>query len=257
MLLIGSSAIKFWFSDFPRDPKDTDYVIDSLLKLAYRPKDSTIEYHINPVLFDKFDCTDKITILSPDKLLTLKISHLFWDIFWNKHMFDVQFLLKKGACIDMKLFHELYSYWEKYHGANKRSDLKMTADGFFNNAMKKYDHDILHELLVPSPTYFKVLKDGSEVEPDEQKFQALSHQEKLDLVREEVYVMAYERLGGRDYREAYAWMLKKFIIAHAPMWEALWIINNYVELHKPHINYKTLLDDKIEQTARGKKVISY
>lgn len=27
MLLIGSKAIKHWYSDFPREPKDTDYII--------------------------------------------------------------------------------------------------------------------------------------------------------------------------------------------------------------------------------------
>ena len=28
MILIGSKAIKYWFPDFPRDPKDTDYIVD-------------------------------------------------------------------------------------------------------------------------------------------------------------------------------------------------------------------------------------
>lgn len=28
-MLIGSAAIKFWFSDFPREPKDIDFIKDS------------------------------------------------------------------------------------------------------------------------------------------------------------------------------------------------------------------------------------
>lgn len=263
MLLIGSRAIKHWFPDFPRDPKDWDYVVANSTDQYYAIADDSffendskyrVEYHVNPILFNLYQPGPfHEEIASANDLLTLKVSHLFWDIFWSKHMFDVQFLLKKGCKIDYDLFYKLYAYWQEYHGKNKRSDLKMSADDFFNNAMQKYDHDELHSLLVDHPAYFKVLKDGSEVEPDEHKFNCLSPQEKLDLVREEVYVMAYERLGGRDYREAYSWMLKKFIISHAPIWEALWIIHHYIELVKPHINYKTFLDEKIKQTGKGLK----
>lgn len=106
--------------------------------------------HINPV-FENYP----YDIITANDLYTLKISHIFWNIKWEKNMFD------------------------KYHN--------------------------------------------------------LSYEDKLNLVREEVYVMAYERLNNRDYRTAYAWMLKKFIMNHAPMFEALFIIENYRTLHIPLI----------------------
>lgn len=226
MILIGSQAIKHWFPDFPRNPKDTDYIGEG------QSISGVVEYHRNPVFVNY-----PHSIMLPSDLLTLKASHLFYDINWEKHMFDVQFLLKKGLNIDVNLFHTLLSFWREYHGPRKESDLTLSAAEFFDNALKEYDHDYLHTLLKPIPTYTLVLKDGSEVEPDYNKFMDLTHEQKIDLVREEVYVMAFERNGGRDYRAAYSWMLKKFIIHHAPVWEALFIIENYIELHKPTFNY--------------------
>lgn len=238
MILIGSKAIKHWFNDFPREPKDTDYIV------TWKPlnKEPGLEYHFNEIL-DRYPAP----VLSANDLYTLKISHLFWDIKWEKHMFDVQFLRKKGCKLDYDLFKKLFNYWCDVHGTPKRSNLDVTAEDFFNNALKKYDHDYLHTLINPAPTYKKVLKDGEEVAVDEQKYHALSHEEKLELVREEIYVMAYERLAGRTYRAAYSWMLKKFIIHHAPMFEALFIIENFIELHRPIINYKQKLDYELSR----------
>jgi hypothetical protein len=68
----------------------------------------------------------------------------------------------------------------------------------------------------------------------------------MNLVREEVMVMAYERLSGRDYRVAYSWMLRKFLRSHAPMWEALFIVDNFPALLKIPFNYKKVLDDELQ-----------
>lgn len=239
-ILIGSGAIAYHFKDFRRVPKDLDY-IGSGQNVARQ-----IEYLPNPV-FENYEHD----VMLPDDLYTLKISHLFWDINWSKHMYDVQFLRSKGCKLKHDLFDKLYAYWNEYHGSVKRSNLNMKAEDFFDNAMTVYDHDALHFLLNPNPTYKKVLKNDAEVDVDEQKFLNLSHQEKLDLVYEEVYVMAYERLHNRSYREAYHWMLKKFIMFHAPIWEALFIIEHYVELHKPKINYVELLNNKLKDNTYG------
>lgn len=252
MIYIGSYALKKMYPDFPRTPEDIDVlsksesvdIIKKFLKDAVKKIDV---HHIVPL----FTHCMKNQQLTGDELLTLKVSHIFWDISWNKHMFDIQFLIDKGHKIDMELFNELYDYWTMYHGEVKRSDLNKTAEEFFNNAVKcEYDHDYLHTLIKEVPTFNKVLKDGAEVDVSEDKFNALSFEEKCDLVFEEVYVMAYERMGNLDYREAYSRMLKKFIINHAPIWEALFIIQNFKVLHKPKINYKKLIDSKLYELNR-------
>jgi hypothetical protein len=182
-LVIGSTAIKYYYPDFPRDPKDLDIVSDR----TYR-KDN-IEYLYNPVL-PKYQQSG---YLSPNFMLTLKVSHLFYDINWEKHMFDVQFLIKKGCTIDMQLFNELYEFWQEYHPKNTRSNLDMSAKDFFDNAITSIDglsHDELHLLINPNPTFQKILI--GEVLVSEDKFNDLSFEDKCNLVYEEVEIMAYE-----------------------------------------------------------------
>lgn len=242
MILIGSTAIKHHFPDFPREPKDLDYAVPTT-----KSNIKGIEYLYNPVIGGLFG------IASPDMLYTLKVSHLIgWDINWDKHTFDAQFLKSKGAKLDLDLFNKLYQFWNSYHNENRRSDLDMTADEFFDNVVKcEYDHDYLHTLLNPHPTFNYVLKDGAEVDVCEGKFNNLSFEQKCDLVIEEVMVMAYERYYKSGWMHAYTKMLKKFILSHAPIWEALFIIENYKSLHKPTFNYFKTIENglKINQQA--------
>lgn len=252
MIIIGSSAIKHWFPDFLREPKDIDIIHYglssedqwSMQKFFSKQLEFSNWGDFKP--FPETHYPDNI-YLEPSLLLTLKASHLCWNINWEKHMFDVQFLLKKGCKIQLELFWELYNHWNVYHSKNKRSDLKMSKNEFFTNAVN-YDvleHDDLHKILNPVPIYTRVQKEGSEVELDEEKFKLLDFEEKLDFVREEVMVMAWERFKTLDYRSAYSKMLKKFIISHAPLFSLIFIIENYIELHKPKINYFKILEDGI------------
>lgn len=247
MILIGSQAIKYWYPDFPREPKDMDFIVSENEKLP--PKGKNVEYLKNPIFSNKWKYKDTKPLYSDD-LTTLKASHLCWNINWDKHMFDLQFLLKKGNEIDEELFWDLYEYWNQYHGKNKRSDLKMSKEDFFNNAIN-YDtmeHDEMHKIINPVPVYTKILKDGCEVELDEEKYNLLSHEEKIDLIREECYVMAYERYKHLDYRIAYNKMLKKFIISHAPKFTLLFILKNYIELqNRPKFNFIKQIENGIQK----------
>jgi len=234
MILIGSSAIKHHYPDFKRIPKDHDYAVSTKTKST-----KSIEYLYNPIIGDKEG------IASPDLLYTLKISHVIgWDINWDKHMFDIQFLKNKGCKLDYDLFQKLYEFWNINNGFNNRSDLNMTSEEFFNNALKT-PHDYYHTLLNPYPIYQKILKDGAQVDVCQDKFNKLSFDEKCDLVREEVMVMAYERYKNYHYMKAYIMMLKKFIISHAPIWEAIFIIENFITLHKPKFNYIETINKKL------------
>jgi len=255
---IGSVAIKHWYPDFTREPNDIDIlhkdnasylstkgnhrqiIIDGKLK--------RIEDHYIPALSKYMIEYDGY--LHPNILLTLKVSHIFWDIFWDKTMWDIQFLLKKGHKIMPNLFCELYEYWNTVHTKNVRSKLDMTAEDFFDNALTcEYSHDWLHTLIQDYPTFNKVLKDGAEVEVDESKFNNLTFEDKCNLVTEEVMIMAYERYGNMDYRRAYGRMLKKFIMNHAPIWEALFIIKNYNILYRPNFNYINHINNKIKENG--------
>jgi hypothetical protein len=251
MVLIGSKAIKHHFADFPREPKDMDFIV----KQHQTQNEPGVEYLLNPILENYPE-----NVLGINELYTLKCSHLFWDINWSKHMFDCVWLRNKGARLDRTLFYKLYEYFNTVHIKNKRSDLKMSSEDFFNNAIIcDYSHDDLHTIINPVPTYTKILADGAQVEVDEEKFKSLTHEEKCDLVREEIFVMAFERYkAARSYLHAYSKMLKKFIVSHAPLWEAIFIIENYVELHKPKINFIKQIEDGLKTikpiTERPKSV---
>jgi len=252
-MIIGSTAIKYKFPDFPRTPKDIDIIKGSNFN-DYFPIDAKREYLENPVLLKHCYCKYD-DFLDADSLYTLKISHVFWDLennSWDKHMWDIQWLKEKGCKLIKPLFDDLYKYWNEVHGKNKRSNLDMTAEQFFDNVVGfPVEHDTLHEMLIqheyfnqPNPTYTLILKDNCEVDVDENKYNNLTELQKYNLVFEEVAVMAYERYGDMYYKAAYAKMLKKFIISHAPIWEALWIIQNHkLLLTTIPFNFKQHLDN--------------
>lgn len=239
-MIIGSTAIKHWFPDFPREPKDLDIVVSSKKGLA---KFSGVEYLENPVLLDWCRENGMYNDHCPWQVLyTLKVSHCFWDLnngSWEKHMWDVQWLKNKYCVVIEDLFWKLYEYWEKIHGKRKTSDLSLSAEDFFNNAVGyPVHHDKLHEMLIQhphfkgqaKPTYTQILKDGAEVDVDMVKFLGLMGEQKFNVVFEEVAVMALERYGDLYYKRAYGMMLKKFITSHCKIEEGIWIIENHKEL---------------------------
>ena len=240
MTRIGSSAIKHWFQDFPREPKDIDYAIQFKIKSP----EKGIEYIYNPII-PKYNIRNDM-YCSPDHLYTLKLSHLFWDINWDKHMFDLQFLKNKGCKLVPNLFNELYEFWNQYHGERKTSDLTMSPDQFFNNAINyNLDHDKIHEIINPNPLYKKILVGDGTVNTSEDKWNLLTNEEKQDLIREETMVMSYERLAGRDYRTAYKWQMKQLILKHLPIWQAIFAIENYPVIYLPKFNYKEKIEKQL------------
>ena len=224
-LIIGSTTIKHYYPDFPREPKDIDVAV-----FEKRKRDGIIEYLENPIIL-KYQSNG---YLKPDLMLSLKISHLFWDINWDKHLYDVQFLLGKGCNYNLDLICELRSFWDSFLPKIRRSSLEMKKDDFFTNNVNKdtEQHDYLHTLLNPIPMYTKLLKEGCEVELDENKWNNLSFEEKSDVVFEEVVIMMTERYKNIDYRVAYKRQLKQCIIKHFPFYISVFAIENYTTLEK-------------------------
>jgi hypothetical protein len=238
-LIIGSTAIKHYYPDFSREPKDVDIVV-----LEQKSREGVKEYLVNPVIL-KYQNSG---YLNPNLLLSLKISHLFWDINWEKHLFDVQFLLGKGCKYDLSLISELKFFWDSFLPKIRRSNLEMNKEQFFTNGVNETteQHDYLHTLLNPTPAYTKILKEGCEVELDESKWKNLSFDEKHDVVFEETSVMSWERYKRTDYRVAYKKQLKDNIIKHFPLYISLWAIENYKNLERPKYNFKTKIENELQ-----------
>ncbi len=250
MVVIGSTALRYWFPDFKREPKDRDFLLIGSETGYDYVAPYRAEFLRNPVLEKWVIKEEKYP--SPSLLYTLKASHLSWNINWEKHMFDFQFMKNKGCVLNEELFWQLYEHWSVVHGQNKRSDLKMSKEDFFDNNINydSLEHDKIHLLLNPDPIYSRILKDHKEVELDHNKWDDLSHEDQLNMIREEVMVMAWERYKNIDYRIAYHKMLKKFIISHCPLFALIFTIENYVELHKPKFNFYKTINDGIKRNQQ-------
>jgi hypothetical protein len=239
-VLIGSRAIKHWFPDFPREPKDTDIVTDTP---PWGYQGSGLEYHNIPPLIDRIEEISVNGVLTANALYTLKVSHAFWDNKWEKTLFDIVWLRRKG-CVLTHLVDVMYPYWCNKFGEPKRQDLDQSKEAFFNNALRNQDrHDDLHKILKNPPTYTKILVD--EVKTSDKLFAGLSYEDKLSLIHEETCVMAYERLAGRDYRSAYIAQMKDMILRHLPFEQALFAVVEFDKLKMPFINYKKEIENEL------------
>ena len=148
MLIIGSTALKHHYPDFKREPKDLDIAIPT--EKGYRNMKG-IEYLYNPIIFEyQYE-----GYLRPELLLSLKISHLFWNTNWEKHIFDIQFLLNKGIKYDLNLINKLIEFWKVYLPKIRRSNLVLSKEEFFTNGVNEdtEQHDYIHTILNPIPTY--------------------------------------------------------------------------------------------------------
>lgn len=247
MILIGSKRLKQLYPEFNREPKDEDWVVgDNSLKGS-----KAVEFLYNPVLI-KYCEDNNLKEVNGDILYTLKLSHTVgWRLennSWDKHVWDITFLKDQGCNIIWSLFYDLHKFWESIHGVNKRSDLDMSAEEFFDNALENgHKHDYYHTLLNPIPTYLKVLEDGHEVLVSEKKFNNLSFEDKCNLVYEEVMCMSAERYKGLGYRFRYGRMLNKFILNHAPLWEAIFILENYKILSRAPYNFMEKINSQLRE----------
>ena len=234
-VLIGSQAMNLHFPD-SREPKDTDHFSDKHILFS--------ETFWHPDLA-KWNWK---ALASPDELYTIKVSHAFWELkngSWAKHMMDIMFLKSKGAKLIPELYDILYKIWEETHG-KKKVNLESDPDMFFNDKIVKriYDHDSLHESVAyyDRPLFERILRDNSEVAVDRSKWEALPHEDKLKMVREEVYATALERkIIPSDYSfspgAAYNWTLQKTITSLTKGWFALFVVENFKDLTKADVDY--------------------
>lgn len=235
MILIGSKAIRFWFNDFPREPKDTDYVVDEI-PLQKQPK---VEYYKIPRLLSY----DGGLPLGPNEMFTLKCSHIFWDIKWDKTFYDIIFLQSNKCKIQNDLFYDLYSFWETIHGKNKRPNFDVPNEIFFKDKVnRKFNHDNLHKIINPFPLFEKIKLDNNKAEIDEDSFyKNLSFEEQIQMIQEEAYVIALERFLIPkiipNHVAAYNKALKALITRLSPIWLVIFILNNIEYFLKPKYNF--------------------
>lgn len=247
-LIIGSTALRHHFPDFPREAKDFDLwsplpasmFMDTLADLYW---DERMRYYLDNTRTGELN-----RMATPDELLTMKISHSPWELkngSWLKHMHDIVWLQDHGAQFLPDLYKILYPIWEDLHG-KKPVNLNQDASMFFADAVKRiYVHDSIHYSVAYDPghpIYEDVFVDGQNVAMDMRKVWALPFERQIAMFREEIYATALERwVIPRDYeispKLAYAWALRKTITSLTKGRSALFLIQNYKILRDPDMDY--------------------
>ena len=142
-LIYGSTAIKHWFPDLKREPNDLD-VISSF---NYKRILEWAEFYWTDAFkyLEKWNRDSKY--VDPDFLYTIKLSHLSWDINWDKHMGDVIFLKSKWCIVNEEFYSLLMKDWCKIHW-KPRVHMKVRNEEFFKPIInRRFEHDWLHEQL--------------------------------------------------------------------------------------------------------------
>ena len=229
-ILFGSQLLKKLFPrDNVRAPNDTDYIVFSREKARTEKlaNGHVVEYHYLPL-------APRTREMNADEFYTLKCSHADRDIHWSKTMSDIRFMQMKGCNLVPSFFNELRSFWNEHHGINKRTDFGvMNKTEFFkDNVKRKKNHDELHLLLQPSPSYLKIVDNinNNGVTPLEEKFNTLSVQEKNDVAAEEAFVIALERYTSKHSASelsSYHMAQRDLVTRLHPLWLADYVIQNW------------------------------
>lgn len=237
-LLIGSTAMKMRRVG-NRTPKDRDVFSDD------PGAQGDVFWH--PSFSTWLGSGAGTRVATLDELYTIKVSHAQWDLknnTWNKHVYDIVQLKRAGAVLDLELHKLLYAVWEETHG-KKVMDLNQDKSEFFDDAVRRtYDHDSLHDSVAYGdlPIYTEVLKDGAEVDIDMRKMKALPLSRFVDLIKEEIFVTALERIVvPRKYRvspkAAYWWALRRTATSLTKGWTARTILDNAELFLEPGSDY--------------------
>jgi len=246
--------MRHWFPDFPREPKDIDYISkdDIMSREEEHHWISEFQYFL--------DNNEDDTYLDAKHLITLKESHAGWNINWEKTMHDITFLQRKGLKADRTVYSKLVKGWIKIHGVRWVSMKNKDSTTFFEDAVdRKYVHDDIHEAIsvYDKPLFESLVVEG--VTCSEDGFNKLSYEDKILLVKEEVWVTALERwLIPEDFKMhhqvAYSRALKKLATTMSSGYFKFFILDNWNDLR--YDSSKEYIE-KFKQAEKNNKIRKY
>lgn len=267
-ILVGSAATRAWRPDF-RVPSDLDYFTDKDMPKELNGKRVEKFYHPDlekwfwaeekpmPKVLDGGKVGDPKTRATLNELYTLKVSHMFWPNRWVKHAKDILwFQNETDAQFLPELYDILYPIWVEHYGKKRASLPKGTkAEDFFkSNIVRKYDHDSLHASVAyyDKPLFNVILQDGEDVAVSWDKFEQMTHTDKLRLCREEIYATALERkVIPSDYTvnplSAYRWAMQQTITSFWKGRWALFMVLHLKDLVNPEVDYVQVHKDNSER----------
>lgn len=245
-LLIGSRALNFWFPSVPiSENTDWDIISDKPIEgCEWHDPDILNNRKVTQYASNHVVCLPEgktANIVTPLGLALIKRSHLHRSLSFQKHITHYHRYLHRQICKyayteDFQFLEERIKLTkEQFHRGNP--NLMQSKEDFFNDAVvKKYDHDYLHELFAyyDKPLYTKLLRQEGVAWCEKDKWDLLSHQDKLKCMAEEVQVIAAERFmipKNWDYPSKLAYMkaLEKVCTTLCSGWFRDYAIDHYPE----------------------------
>lgn len=271
MILIGSRAARYWFPDF-REPHDFD-VVATAAEVAKFEKNNPVvgkrsrKYYEFLTLANgeewQFEIPGKgnesallikgekelkirgmsIWVASPSTLLAIKKSHLVKALrleTWKKHIEDYHFLKERTSISqEDKSLVTMRRFEVEYDSKIQKPNLDMDNDEFFAQSQyfikRVYVHDDLHEAVKfgKRPLYMELKDDQSRASCSRALFNKLSHQDQINTVREESFVIALERKvipKGWLAKQAFEWALYRICTTLTSGWFRNFALENYFEI---------------------------
>jgi hypothetical protein len=239
-LLIGSRALAQWV-DLNRPIDDWDWIVPSHIVVD---STSEVEYHQNRVFDRMLEAYNGREVMSLNHLFTLKLSHAFWPVRWEKTVYDLKVMLLAGAQVDSYWYQQLYDYWCQFYRNKDHINLRQDNSQFFNARVERqYDHDRLHQLVAygDKPMYEKIKPNLDSAWCSEKMFNSLEFEEKLQLAREEAYVLALERYIipqlQKSIKGAYRLAMRDLVTRLSKGWFPYFIMTNWHLLDLPDCDY--------------------
>lgn len=195
-LIYGSTAIKHFFPDYDKEPNDLDIITreDNKLHLEISGCKRIEQYYL-PEFEYIFEINKDELYVDPDFLYTIKMSHLSWDINWDKHMRAALYLEEQGCKLDKELYDSLMIAWKRVHGKKSVKMAVKNSEFFKENIYRKFNHEFLHEQFsfYDRPLNERIRKDLDSPLCSEELWNQLSPEDKLKCALEEIYVLSAER----------------------------------------------------------------
>ena len=220
MYLCGSQALNYWNNEPFDESKDFDIVISeeelNSRGLSFNGRDQFKHAHIEFINIDLLNNQaldeyhqwysgievpffGKIKALIPTGLLIMKRSHLFRPIKFPRHIMEFQKIRIRTPKLqkkDLSILRERIRLTKQKFG-DRVPKLNKTNEEFFDDKVTKYYvHDELHKILAydhGSPIYERLKVDSGLAKCEKDLWYKLSHEDKVNCVREEGYVIALER----------------------------------------------------------------
>lgn len=260
-ILVGSAATKQHFPNF-REPKDVDYWYDGeehVTKIVNgkRHEYKSVKVHNNlEQVFELYYHLYGKDVMPVNMLYTIKVSHAFWNIHWEKTMNDIRFFQDNGAELNGSSFDLLYKAWEEIHGKKRAYLGKSNEDFFKDNVRRTYVHDDIHQVMAynDAPLYLSCKKDPDIAMLSKQIFDSWRYERKLQLCREEIYVTALERFiipsTTDNANRAYKMACRQLVTSMSKGWFPKFIVENWFVLHQMDKDYVSIFRSREKECRK-------